>query len=157
MMRYEDGRNTYGSRGGYVRDSAYDRRGGDMAPYGDRRDMAPYGDRYGRMDRHGADPRVLMTWSRRLYDELEEKEKQDLRDDTIERKAYDMGIHFDRFSPEELYTTVLMLYTDFKSVLGQGNSDLYLKLAKAWLCDPDAGVRYGDKLMAYYESVVNGF
>ena len=74
----------------------------------------------------------------------------------IMKKAQEMGIKFDKFTEEEFYTTVLMLYSDYKSSLGTANADIYLKLAKDWLCDEDAEMQYGEKLAAYYESVVEG-
>ena len=36
------------------------------------------------------------------------------------------------------------------------NTDIYLKLAKAWLCDEDVALRYGEKLAAYHDYIVMG-
>ena len=87
--------------------------------------------------------------------ELEEKDRQLLKMDTILRRAKEMGISFDKFTEEELYVTVLMLHTDLAKALGPSITlDHWIKAAKAWLCDPDAAVRYGKKLAAYYNSIV---
>ena len=55
----------------------------------------------------------------------------------------------------EFYATAIMLYTDFRKVLGGGNIDLYVRLAQAWLMDDDIDIDAGEKLCAYYESIVN--
>ena len=72
------------------------------------------------------------------------------------KRAYDMSIEFDKFSEEEFYVTVLMLYTDYKDTIGKGNAEIYIKLAKDFLCDEDAELQYGEKLAAYYEDIVIG-
>lgn len=74
----------------------------------------------------------------------------------IEHKAKEMGIEFDKdFTFAEFYATAIMLYTDFRKVLGGGNIDLYVRLAQAWLMDDDIDIDAGEKLCAYYESIVN--
>ena len=59
------------------------------------------------------------------------------------------------FTFAEFYATAIMLYTDFRKVLGGGNIDLYVRLAQAWLMDDDIDIDAGEKLCAYYESIVN--
>lgn len=172
-----DMRNPYGARGGYVRDRAmsggrYDRgmdeydmrrRGmdyGDMDYTG--RDYAMYDQRgdygYHDMARHGSDildDRTLEMWSRELMQEIEPMHQQKFKMDAIVKKAEEMGIRFDKFSPMEYYATVVMLVSDFGKTLGISNVDLFARLAKDWLCDPDAGVKYGKKLAAYYHNIAN--
>lgn len=176
-----DMRNPYGARGGYVRDRAmnggrydrgmddYDMRrrgmdyGYDMDYAG--RDYAMYDQRgdYGysdmaRYDRHGSDvldDRTLEMWSRELMQEIEPMHQQKFKMDAIVKKAEEMGIRFDKFSPMEYYATVVMLVSDFGKTLGISNVDLFTRLAKDWLCDPDAGVKYGKKLSAYYHHIAN--
>lgn len=46
------------------------------------------------------------------------------------------------------------MYTDYKNTLGKGNVDIYIRLAKDFLCDEDASVKYGEKLAVYYEDIV---
>lgn len=195
-MIYFDGKNPYGSKGGYVRDREMEdmRRGRDRASdyYGDyamdgrdyysdgadySRDMYrrrgmdghypmvdPYlymmGQQYPQMDyaQHNKKKYLpeeeLRKWSSRLMREIGEKES--LKMDSIMKRAESLSIEFEKFSPQEFYTTMLMIYSDYHKTLGTANVDLYLKLAKDWLCDEDAEVRYGEKLAAYYYSVVKG-
>lgn len=201
-----DGRNPYGSRGGYI--TSRDPRRRDRAGYRGEYDMAHeremeypkehrqdrhgfypfevmgrvgyeemYDPRYeedmmydyargksgryidGRYDYAGAEMlsnRELMEWSQKLLQEVEEKDKALFKYETIEKKAKDMGIKFDEFSFDEFYTTVLMVFTDYCKTLGTANIDIYLRLAKDWLCDEDVAVKYGEKLAYYYDYVVMG-
>lgn len=98
----------------------------------------------------------LMDWQDDLMEQLDEKDKQLLKKDMIMKKAMEMGVKYNKFNEDEFYTTVLMLYSDYKNSLGSSNVDMYLKLAKDWLEDKDAEVQGGEKLAAYYESVVAG-
>lgn len=206
MMR--DGRNPYGSRGGYItsRDPRRRDRNYEMPDYarvgrdyeeeynqdyargrmGRQRDMHGYypfevmgrvgyeemhdpryqeemmydyaGGRYGR-DYGGAEMlsnRELMDWSQKLMKEVEEKDKAYFKYDNIEKKAKEMGIQFDKFTFDEFYLVCLMMYTDYCKTLGTANMDIYLRLAKDWLCDEDVAMRYGEKLSSYYDTVVMG-
>lgn len=169
-MRY-DGRNPYGSKGGYVRDHGrdyddydyedmemYDRRRGDRRYSDGRRyDIEMETRDSARYDRHSRGDKELKQWSKRLLSELEDKHKQLFNMEHVTKRAEEMGIRFEEFSPFELYTTALMLFTDFKDALSTTNLDIYLKMAKYWLCDEDAELQYGEKLRAYYETIVNGF
>lgn len=164
-----DGRNPYGARGGYVRDSRggrdynytpdyadmdYARRGGryDMAQY----DGNDYGMDYARYDRHNQlDERTLEMWTREMMQEIEPVHHAKFKMDAIVKKAEEMGIRFEKFTPQQFYATVIMLVSDFGKTLGMTNVDIYTRLAKDWLCDPDAGVRYGEKLAAYYNNIAN--
>ena len=98
----------------------------------------------------------LKHWSEKLKREIEEKDKQFLTKENIKKKAEEMGIKFDKFSMEEFYVTVLMMYTDYCKTLGTANMGLYLSLAKDWLCDEDVAVKYGEKLATYFDYIVNG-
>lgn len=221
MMRRQmrDGRNPYGSRGGYIvsrdprdramrdwREPAYEKRSGrydDMensigrpahviGEEYDRSSRYPFSvsGEFGRYDGHHYDPymedemyyggmdgrrnrngrymrdsryeddesilskEVLDMWAKRLMGEIEEKDKPMLNKETIMKKAEDMGIKFDKFTKEEFYVTVLMIVTDYGKTLGMSNIDLFIRLAKDWLCDEDSGLKYGDKLEAYYYDVI---
>ena len=70
------------------------------------------------------------------------------------KKAEEMGIKFEMFTPEEFYITTLMMYTDYCKVLGNASLDIYLRLAKAWLMDDDTQVKAGEKLAVYYDEIV---
>ena len=98
----------------------------------------------------------IERWTKSLLSEMEERDRQQLKMDTVMKRAQDMGIAFEKFTPEEFYVTVVMLHTDFSKALPAQPIDTYIKMAKAWLCDPDAAKRYGKKLAAYYEEIVNG-
>lgn len=98
----------------------------------------------------------IERWTKSLLGEMEERDRQQLKMDTVMKRAQDMGISFEKFTPEEFYVTVVMLHTDFSKALPAQPMDTYIKMAKAWLCDPDAAKRYGKKLAAYYEEIVNG-
>lgn len=98
----------------------------------------------------------IERWTKYLLSEMEERDRQQVKMDTVMKRAQDMGISFEKFTPEEFYVTVVMLHTDFSKALPAQPMDTYIKMAKAWLCDPDAAKRYGKKLAAYYEEIVNG-
>ena len=160
-MPYDYARNPYGARGGYVRDS---RRTGmdygemDYARRSGRYDMAYDGADYGGMDYAGhnqLDERTLEMWTREMMQEIDPVHHAKFKMDAIVKKAEEMGIRFDKFTPHQFYATVIMLVSDFGKTLGMTNVDIYTRLAKDWLCDPDAGVRYGDKLEAYYNNIAN--
>ena len=176
MMR--DGRNPYGSRGGYVRDSRgydynydgrmMDRRSYDYYPFEVRGRVGsryPEDYDYDMMDRrydyYPRDGHSMMSeeelkhWGKKLLDEVNDKDRQYLKMESVIKKAEQMGIRFDEFTPYEYYITVLMMFTDYSKTLGTANYDIYMKLAKDWLCDEDVAAQYGKKLTAYYENVVN--
>lgn len=72
----------------------------------------------------------------------------------LEETLTDIRVEFNKFNEDEFYVTVLMMYTDYKNTLGKGNVDIYIRLAKDFLCDEDASVKYGEKLAVYYEDIV---
>lgn len=100
--------------------------------------------------------RDLQMWADKLMRDVEEKDKQFLSRENIRKRADEMGIKFDKYSFEEFYVVVLMKYTDHCKTLGTANMDIYLKLAKDFFEDPDTAVRYGEKLAAYYDYIVEG-
>lgn len=170
-MAMYDGRNPYGAKGGYIRDSDYyydDRRTRDYE-YDGRgrryeieaydRERSDYDFRGGdmRRDYHRSGPLSddeLEKWAKKLNDNIEDKHKQFFKIDHIISKAEQLGVRFDKFTPDELYVTTLMMFTDYKDALNTVNADTYIKLAKLWLCDEDSSVKYGEKLKAYYENII---
>lgn len=96
----------------------------------------------------------IEEWTEKLKEHVEEKDKQFFNKENLKRKANEMGIKFDKFSFEEFMVTVLMMYTDYCKTLGTANMDIYLRLAKDWLCDEDVAVKYGEKLSTYYDYIV---
>ena len=131
------GRRDYGD---YNYDMRYDMRGG--------RD---YGYDFGEMlEKEDAE-----EWAEKLKKEVDEKDKQFFSKEHLKKKAEEMGIKFDKFSFEDFMVTSLMMYTDYCKTLGSANMDLYLRLAKDWLMDEDVAVKYGKKLAAYYDYIVD--
>lgn len=98
----------------------------------------------------------LKEWSKRLLREVDEKDKAMLEKEAVLHKAEMLGIEFKKFTKEEFYVAVLMMYTDFCKTLGTANFDIYLKLAKDWLCDDDIAIKYSEKLATYYDTIVEG-
>ena len=96
----------------------------------------------------------LEMWSQKLLRKVDEKEKDLFRKEKILKKAEEMGIRFEEFNPEEFYTTVLMVYTDYCKTMGNANPDLYVRIAKDWLMDDDSAYRGGEKLSAYYHHII---
>lgn len=153
----------YGMGEDYARGNRGSDYGYDMARGRRRvRDYARYGRRnYGRD--YGYDyesgmlgQEELMEWSEKLKKELEDKDKQFFSKENIKKKAEEMGIKFDKFSMEEFYVTVLMVYTDYCKTLGTANMDIYLRLAKDWLEDDDVEVKGSEKLATYHDYIVEG-
>lgn len=98
----------------------------------------------------------LRKISEDLLRKIDEKDRQFLTKEHIRRKVDEIGIKFERFTFEELYMTMLMLFKDYNKILGTANIDIYPKLARAFLEDDDAAVRYGEKLALYYDYIVMG-
>ena len=114
-----------------------------------------YGRDYAQGEKYLSD-KDLKMWADKLMRDVEEKDKQFLSRENIRKRADEMGIKFDKYSFEEFYVVVLMKYTDHCKTLGTANMDIYLKLAKDFFEDPDTAVRYGEKLAAYYDYIVEG-
>ena len=125
------------------------RRGGRRIGRRSRRDYGDYAE-------GGLSNAHLEKWEKALHRELDEHDRELLKMEKVIKRANDMRIEFDKFSEEEFYVTVLMLYTDYKDTIGKGNAEIYIKLAKDFLCDEDAELQYGEKLAAYYEGIVLG-
>lgn len=157
-----DARNTYSRRDRYpydmddydMRRNDYEMRSNDYARRGGMRDYADYEMDYHKKGRM-LDERTIDMWGRALLNDIDPKDQMKFKMDAILKKAEDMGIRFDKVTPNEFYDTVLMMVTDYHKTLGLMNVDVYVKLAKDWLCDLDAGVKYGEKLAAYYNHIVN--
>lgn len=212
-----DGRNPYGSRGGYVvsgrrrmdrgredyelhnpehdsrrgvdygtgeynpRDSIYNRelygyygdtpfeirRSYPMRDYnmdygrGGRRDYGydyNYSRDYGMDFGHGykLDKEELEEWTHHLMKDMDEKAKEMLKKEKIMKKAEEMGIKFEHFTPEEYYATVVMMYSDHCDSFGSASVETYMRMAKDFLMDKDVAVKYGEKLATYYDAIVMG-
>lgn len=179
MDRRMDGRNPYGSRGGYItsrrpasRDRAWEdmrHNGGyyegefrgntghdygydmnDYNDYNDYRDYRSYDYASGMLDE-----REIDEWMMKLERSMDSSERDSMSKQKILKRAKDMGMKFENCTEEEFAVTVMMLYTDYCKTLGKSDPEIYIKLAKDFLNDKDAGVKYGEKLAAYYDNIVN--
>ena len=209
-MRY-DGRNPYGSKGGYVRDGRMDYNQEDMRrDYRGRMDYNQYDNRdyrqsydrnyeedgaydeqYARYDGgyyypfelrgnygkfyqpdyrrdyemgnrrdyrrdYGKQEKELKKHEEMLLSMVDEKDMAMIKKETIFKRAEDMGLKFEDFSKEEFYLTFLLMFTTFHKTLGTSNIDVYVKMANTWLASDDTRLQYGDKLTAYFETIVEG-
>lgn len=101
----------------------------------------------------------LEHWNKKLMKELDEPSKNFFRKEMITQKAKQLGVSMDKFSEEELLTASLMMYTDFAKAIkpyAGANMDIYLKMGELFLNDPDAAVKYGEKLAIYHDCIVEG-
>ena len=101
----------------------------------------------------------LEHWKKKLMEEVDEKDKQHFKKETISQKARQMGLQMKDYNEDELLVTTLMMYTDYcktmKPLIGS-NMDIYIKLARDWLEDDDVSVKGGEKLAIYYDCIVEG-
>lgn len=98
----------------------------------------------------------LEHWTKKLMEEVDDKDKAFFSKETLKKKAEEMGVKFDKFIFEELLVTTLMMYTDYCKTLGKANMALYISLAKDWLEDDDVAVKGAEKLATYYDYIVEG-
>lgn len=213
MDQAMDGRNPYGSKGGYIDSNYQDGRGRDYAmdrmdhnsEYGRGRDYSngsdyrgsdyhmgnqPYGQYPGSMQFYGYGVGQMPMMDRNDYGDYNRGGRNDYNSDyanyndyAMEEKEYEkhlhewinklkskdrfgvpkeqvlkqaenMGVRFDKFTPEEFYATYLMMISDYKKVANDYN--MYISLAKEWLEDDDIKVKGGDKLCAYLYYIVLG-
>lgn len=135
--------------GGSRMDYGYDMRGrGRGRDYG--YDYGDYGD-YGET----LSEKELEHWNKKLLSQLDEREKQMFNKEAIMQKAKSMNKPMENFGEKELYTAVLMCYTDYKQSIG-ANPDIAVKLAYDWLADKDVAVKGAEKLAVYYDEIVEG-
>lgn len=187
-----DGRNPYGSRGGYVSSSRPDSRdyarGGRDYAYDDEARMRYHGTydsrsndydderrnydrdyrhedyarnsrgRFTRDSRYYEDfgggmlsKKELHKWQNKLCEHMDQQECEMFQYELIIQQAKQMNIQFDRYSEEEFYTTVLMMFTDYYKTCG-ANVPMYISLAKDFLEDKDSRVKYGEKLACYHDA-----
>lgn len=80
--------------------------------------------------------------------------------DQIKHMAEQLGIKYREYDEKDLCMTANMLYSDYCAVLKNvltPDKELigYVKLAQAWLEDPDASVEGSEKLALYYWCIVS--
>lgn len=96
----------------------------------------------------------LRRWQNKLCESMDKEEVEMFAFDSVIHQAEQMTINFDKYTKEEFYTTVLMLFTDYYKTIGP-NIPMYLALAKDFLEDKDAKVKYGEKLAAYCDCIAD--
>lgn len=168
-----DGKNPYGSKGGYVRDNARssrnnmnndyrmnDRRMRDRNyDYDDEEEMMEdeayydyandYND-YAEEDMMKGYEEDLKKWIKKLM----KKDKFKLPKQEVLKKAEEMNIEFEEFSEEEFYAIYLMLVSDYPNIAD--NPHTYIVMAKQFLEDDDVNVDPSEKVCKYlYEIVLN--
>lgn len=191
--RMRDGRNPYGSRGGYVvSDRArgrYDRMGdyarspehrsrySDMSytepMYEDDRNYSErnyeYDRDYDKTRRVGSfeydtyrdydngdyrlTPKELRTWERNL-ENADGTRGARFGAEQVKQIAQNLGISFNEFSPELLTTMTNVMYSDYAKAVGTTDIAMFVKMAKAFLCDDDFDGTPDEKAYLYYTSIV---
>lgn len=78
----------------------------------------------------------------------------------IKKIADQMGIKYDGYDEKDLFMAANMLYSDFCEVLKgvippEKEVIAYVKMAQAWLEDPDSPVEGSEKLALYYWCIVS--
>jgi hypothetical protein len=149
----------YGRDGRHIRfrgsmDSAeYDERyyDGRMDRRGGRRD---YDDFYGGHGKGMLSNHELREWQNMLCEDMDPQECEMFKFESVIQQAKQMAVDFNKFTEEEFYTTVLMMFTDYCETVGP-NIPMYLALAKNFLEDKDARVKYGEKLAAYHDAIAD--
>lgn len=130
------------------------------------RDYRDYDDDYDyEMDGHH--PSGLMKLKKKDFKEWEKNlENADgtkgkhFEPDQIKHMAEQLGIKYREYDEKDLCMTANMLYSDYCAVLKNvltPDKELigYVKLAQAWLEDPDASVEGSEKLALYYWCIVS--
>lgn len=140
-----------GRFGGYYSMDESDYRRGDYNRY----DYNRYND-YGGYGMDYAENDDLKYYEKKLLSQLDEKQKMMLKKEEVIKKAEQNNVRFEDYDEEEFYIVVLMMVTDFGKTLGSSNPDTYIKMAKNWLEDDDASLKYGDKLYEYLDRIVDG-
>ena len=158
-MAQRDGRNPYGSRGGYVtssrrgKDRAYmnydNYRGGDNRMR-DRNYNYDYGYDYASEDMEKEWEEDLKKWR----EELKRYDRFNISKEQIIQSAKQMGAEFDKYNEEEFLTTYYMVMSDYPQITNEPH--IYISLAKDWLEDKDSKLKGSEKLCAYYYEVING-
>lgn len=102
------------------------------------------------------DEEDLKEWHEKLLKEIPEQYKHLYKKEKIEEVAKQMQIEFDKFKPLELVVAATMIATDYPKSVGYADINRAVAMAKEWLADEDSKLKYGKKLSAYYDNVVNG-
>ena len=182
-MLMTDGRNPYGSRGGYVRsdrrsdyEDDYAMRGNrDRRDYeydyarGRRRDYATYNDRRMRDYDYEEDYRRrdygkpemfshkdIETWKSMMKNE-DGTRGEHFRAEQVKHACQQAGIDCEEFGEDIFCLAMNMMYSDYCKVAKKYGVDIpeyYADLAKAFLRDKDFDGKPEEKLYLYYKTIV---
>ena len=123
--------------------------------YGDyRRNDYNYGSDYANYNDYAMEEKEYEKHLHEWISKLKGKDRFGVPKEQVLKQAENMGVKFDKFTPEEFYATYLMMISDYKKVANDYN--MYISLAKEWLEDDDIEVKGGDKLCAYLYYIVLG-
>ena len=166
MLMTSDGRNPYGSRGGYVRDyeheypmrrEDYAMRSRDYANYYDgrydyRRDMKMYD--YGEPEMFSH--KDMETWKSMMRNE-DGTRGAHFRTEQVKRACEQAGIDCEEFGDDVFCLAMNMMYSDYCKVAkkyGVDSPEFYADMAKAFLRDKDFDGKPEEKLYLYYKTIV---
>lgn len=158
---------TYNSRADYQGNGDYGQRNreyygnyGNVPFYMKAEENYADGRRYYRNDYASGEATLekkdIDEWVEKLISQLDQEEKEVFKMENVINKAKGMGEKFEHYSPEELYVSTLMTYTDYKNRIGKNSVDIAIGLGKDFLCDKDSQLKYGEKLATYYDCIVMG-
>lgn len=176
LARRRDGRNPYGSRGGYVTSSrpSRDRSMGYDYPYTERdyrydnkydteryyttyamgneypRERGRYMEDYASRDLEEDYKKDLHKWA----EKLKREDKFNLPKEEVIKKAREMGARFSKYDEEEFYTIYLMHVSDYTDISNEPFT--YIAMAKKWLEDDDIEVSPSEKVCIYMYEIVMG-
>ena len=182
-MSMRDGRNPYGSKGGYVtsrrgrrdramdynysypeRDNRYDERHYRPMDY-EQNDYARDYDDYGEYDMARgrrywdyADYDMDREWNehlKRWTEELKQNDKFKVGKEQVIQMAKQMGVKFDQYNEEEFMTAYYMILSDYDGQL-ISSPQTAVAFAKKWLEDKNSKLKGSEKLCAYYYEIVKG-
>lgn len=91
---------------------------------------------------------------KKLADRLKKYDKYGMTKEQLIQHSRQMGVDFKDYTEDEFYTTYLMMLSDYKSISNDPNT--YIKLAQDFLEDDDTALRGGEKLCAYYYTIILG-
>lgn len=147
---YRDSRDYRDSK-----DYSYDYR--DNRDYRGRRDsrdyeasMRDYGYDYDEGEEYEEYEKDLHHWA----EKLKSKDKFGMSKDQVTSHAKSIGVHFDKYSEDEFYTTYLMMVSDYKE-LGSDPS-FFIRMARDFLEDDDMAVSPSEKLCIYMYKIAMG-
>ncbi len=127
--------------------------------YGRRRDRALYEEDYAEGDEMKLTKSEMREWKEDLQN-ADGSHGPHFSSEQIMQAMQALGLQPRGYTEKELCLAANMLYSDYCKVFEQfiprdKEAMVYVKMAKAFLDDPDASVKGGEKLAAYYYAIVD--